>query len=157
MNIYYTCESGFASWVLNSANEPHCFPEKMKTSGQNKMWGGGGQRRLNLQSQWRMRCVLKTSLKRTLLMRRVMQTPSPAPCAPSGVGVGKEASSMYFFSGSSHRTPSPPQSLLWHLCFATWRWIYPSPTVLLPLVSLFFPVFEALRPAISQAWVHSQS
>lgn len=157
MNIYYTCESGFASKVLSSAHWARLFAWKNE----------------DFRAQWdvRGRWAEKTQPAVTVKNEVCSQDQLEAHILSEGSGCkhcrppraprlewrGEKASSRYFFSGSSHLTSSAPQSLLWHLCFATWRWIDPPPTVLLHPVSLFFPFLEALRPAISLAGGHSQS
>ena len=94
MSIYYSSEADLCLLCSQLCLLTiFCLPEKNENWGQSEKWGEGRQRRPNLKLQGGIieslkcnkKCVPKTSLKRTVLVRGAMQ-PRTRPIAPSGVG-----------------------------------------------------------------------
>ena len=117
-----------------------CLPEKNENWGQSEKWGEGRQRRPNLKLQGGIieslkcnkKCVPKTSLKHTVLVRGADSTLPPAHCTFWGRVSGWEPP-----PGVSPLAPSvdpcPPQALLRPLCFASRRPVSCPPLFSYPL------------------------
>ena len=152
MSIYYSSEADL--WLLCSQLcRPYIVCQKKKEDwSQSEKWGEGRQRRPNLKLQGgiikslkcNMKCVPKTSLKCTVLVRGADATPHPGNGHLLGWGEREGASSWCLSARSSADCSSSPGSAApFVLCRQEARFL-PS-TV--PRPPSLFPGFSRLLPA----------
>ena len=157
MSIYYSSEADLCLLCSQLCLlTTFCLPEKNEDWGQSEKWGKGRQRRPNLKLQGGIieslkcnkKCVPKTSLKCTVLVRGADATPHPGNGHLLGWGEREGASSGCLSAGSP-RTARPPQALLRPLCFAARR-----PVSCPPLFSAYHLSFLDSLGCYRPGWRH---
>ena len=153
MSIYYSSEADLCLLCSQLCLlTTFCLPEKNEDWGQSEKWGEGRQRRPNLKLQGGIikslkcnkKCVPKTSLKCTVLVRGADATPHPAHCTFWGGVSGRETPPGVSPPAPPRtRSSSPGSAAACVLCCQEARFL-PSTVPRLPSL---FPGFSGLLPA----------